>query len=109
MPQINDHAKSSHKSRAPIIAIISVMLLIFVLLGLASWVKDRKKATELAEACHSEVKSQAKYPSKVAFTETNVDGSRVSGMVDFMNGFGGMIPHTYTCHYGAVSVIPEGQ
>jgi hypothetical protein len=97
--------------------IVAVIILISAVIGASAWFiynkgeQEAVAARKVAEwtqrrvdACHKEVSAVAKYKSKARFSETVVGPEdrksnrvEVSGTVDFMNGFGAMIPHKYTC------------
>ncbi|MBI6563309.1 hypothetical protein YA0745_12045 [Pseudomonas synxantha] len=116
------------EKRKVFIFIGSIALLSFAAIGFMGWHNQGPSSSggagaELkSENCQSEVRKIAKYPSKAVFTYQDpiVNSGAVTqhlrGTVDFMNGFGAMIPHRYDCQImeysgtliGVPSVIEEG-
>lgn len=78
---------------------------------------ERDKPVNARYQCRQAVKAQSKFPSKVDFVSGRTNDSSkpvtVSGVVNLMNGFGAMIPHTYFCRFegsllAEVTVKPGG-
>ena len=79
------------------ITTIALALLLF-------WSPDTRADTrsEASDVCMRTVRKSAQYPSKAEFyppefVRTEEQGWSVIGRVDFMNGFGAMIPHWFVC------------
>lgn len=80
-------------------------------------VADPNKLTTRQEldaytACYIHVQAKARYPSKADFRGSNIILRRaddgyiyITGMVDFQNQFGAMIPHRYDCQVSGDRVI----
>ena len=66
-------------------------------------IKERQFLTRLHVVCMIAIEQKVKYASKADFSATQkytTENFAVTrGMVDLMNGFGAMIPHTYLCRF----------
>lgn len=85
-----------------ILAIAAVSMLIIVL-ALSAGFYARERAA--ISACHDAAIEQAKYPgaAEIVATNTEIDSVsalsfHVSGAVDFANGWGTPVRHTYFCN-----------
>ena len=82
--------------------------------GISACGMSREEAEEMLKedvvrSCHADIEYQAKYPGGVEFVRTDVDRAPnsteeddyryyVNGEVDFPNGFGTPVRHTYRCY-----------
>lgn len=92
-----------------IIMAVVAGLAVTALAAFSMWLDHQLETVEagMIDACHEEVRQQAKYPGGVEFVETEVmkgedvddlDLRRaVHGFVDFPNGFGTPVRHGYIC------------
>lgn len=105
---------SESTNRGTILWVLGVSFVALAGVGFVSWLKDKEKGEALAQArsetCFNAVKKNSRYPSKAVFLENpNVWAMGISGRVEFMNGFGAMIPYKYECQfYSGTSTTLEG-
>lgn len=95
---------SESKNKGAILWVLGVSFVALSGVGFVSWLQDKQKGEALAlsrsESCFNAVKKTSRYPSKTVFLDTpDVLANGISGRVEFMNGFGAMIPHRYECQF----------
>ncbi|EZI27600.1 hypothetical protein [Pseudomonas extremaustralis] len=92
------------REKLVILGFIGVVVLCLGGVGFASWLGEKNKAEtfakERSDNCMRGLKEKAHYPSKVAFLgQAEKSDLLISGRVEFMNGFGAMIPFKYECSF----------
>lgn len=113
--------EQSEKKNALII-VGAIAIFSFAAVGIMGWAKQGASSSGAADSdkkylnCQSEVRKLAKYPSKAQFViqdpivSTGGVTQHVTGSVEFMNGFGAMIPQKYSCEVlefsGTVMGVP---
>ena len=85
------------------------VLAVIALASFSMWLGHQLEVAEagMIDACHEEVRQQAKYPGGVEFVETKVEKGEavddldlrraVHGFADFPNGFGTPVRYGYIC------------
>lgn len=95
---------SESKNRSAILWVLGASFVTLACVGFVSWLKDKQKDEALAQSrsdtCFNAVKKTSRYPSKAVFLDSpSLLATGMSGRVEFMNGFGAMIPHRYECEF----------
>lgn len=91
-----------------LVAVAAAVALFFVFGMVVVAIGDHLREKEAITACHDATLDQAKFPGGAEFVRTNTEGPNadrnegpnvihVNGYVDFPNGFGAPVRHTYLC------------
>lgn len=96
-----EEKKEEGFNKEGIITLLLVIVFLALLYFTEEWRKN-KENSDLIAACQPDIRNAAKYPAKAIFTSAVVatsgtNSKQVSGKVEFMNGFGAMLPHVYKC------------
>lgn len=92
------------REKRVILGVLGVAFLCLGGVGFASWLGEKNKAEtfakERSDNCLKGLKERSRYPSKAAFLgEVEKSALQLRGRVEFMNGFGAMIPFKYECSF----------